>query len=445
MTAKYWFLSLLILLLLPATSPAPLVWREGEDWTYERTDEEDLDRGEDAGAQMAVARNYEQTGQLGAALSSYRHLVRQFPGAGEAPEAQFKVAQLEEKAGDFARAFNSYQRLIERYPRSDRFDQAIERQFEIATLFLEGERMRLLGIPTFPSMERAVEMFQKVVENAPFSRYAPMAQFNIGLAREKQGHTAQAIAAYQETLDRYPDSEVADDAMYQVGYTWMQASRSGSYDQSATLRAIEAFEDFIFRFPESEKVPQARENLEILGGREVEGTYKVARFYDHQKSYRAAVIYYNDVVRLSPDSEEADRARVRIDEIRAMVGEDVLQPGPERAETGEIVAQRRRMQAQVDTAARPDYVGPPLPEIVPDEVAPAPPQLRISPDDFAPLPLSEPGDFEPEEVDPDFFGPDTESPGLDADLDAPPAVETPDTGDMEWDNFDVMEPELENE
>lgn len=405
MNLKLWPLLLLLVLAWPAASPAPLVIRPGEPVTYEREDEEDLEIGEDAVAQLAVARSYQETGQAGRALSSYRNLVRRFPNSPEAPDALYQVARLEEEAGSYNRAFTSYKRLVERYPRTDYFDDAISRIYEIGTMFLEGERLRFLGLPTFPSMDRAVEMFETIIENAPFGRYAARAQFNIGLAREKQGNVAQAIAAFQETVDRYPNSEVAGDALYQIGYTWMQASRTGSYDQSATLRAIEAFEDFIFRFPESEKVAQAEENLSLLSGREVEGTYEVARFYDRQKSYRAAVIYYNDVIRQDPNSDKAARAQARIDQIRAMVGEDVLQPGPERAETGEIVAQRRRMQAQVDTASRPDFVGPPPPPLPPepDEVAPALPQLRTSPDDLAPLPFDDPGLSEPGVDDPGLF------------------------------------------
>jgi outer membrane protein assembly factor BamD len=52
----------------------------------------------------------------------------------------------------------------------------------------------------------------------------------------------------------------------------------------------------------------------------------VAKFYDKQKNYRAAVIYYNEVIRQEPGSTESERAKKRIDQLRAKFGEAVLQP-----------------------------------------------------------------------------------------------------------------------
>jgi len=92
------------------------------------------------------------------------------------------------------------------------------------------------------------------------------------------------------------------------------------------------------------------------------------------------VIYYNDVIKAQPDTAEATFAKTRIEELKAKYGEDALKSAPERAETGVKAATRRRLQAKVDTAARPDYVGPAvtLPP-APDEVAPGRPKLRTAP------------------------------------------------------------------
>src|SRR5262245_7287618 len=41
-------------------------------------------------------------------------------------------------------------------------------------------------------------------------------------------------------------------------------------------------------------------------------SYKVAKFCDKQKYYRAAVIYYNKVIREQPGSQESNEAKKRI-------------------------------------------------------------------------------------------------------------------------------------
>jgi hypothetical protein len=58
----------------------------------------------------------------------------------------------------------------------------------------------------------------------------------------------------------------------------------------------------------------------------------VAKFYDKQKNYRAAVIYYNEVIRQQPGSAESEQAKKRIDQLRAKVGDAALQPAFAEAE-----------------------------------------------------------------------------------------------------------------
>jgi len=68
-----------------------------------------------------------------------------------------------------------------------------------------------------------------------------------------------------------------------------------------------------------------------------------------------------------------------------------LRSGPERAETGEKVALRRRLQAQVETPALADFNGPSRRDIVPDELPiVTKPRLRTDMRDVQPLPSIEP-------------------------------------------------------
>jgi outer membrane protein assembly factor BamD len=261
--------------------------------------------------------------------------------------------------------------------------------YKIAKLYLDGEKKKLFGLKIASSMQRAQEMFEGIVKRAPFSKLAPLAAFNAGQAMEKQGKYDLSLQAYSAVVARYPNDPVADDALYQIGYVRLKTHREGSYDQGSAQKAREAFEDFLSRYPDSEKATQARENLKTLEGGASKGSLEIAKYYDKVKQFRAAVIYYNEIIKTQPDSPEANFAKTRIEELKTKYGEDALKSAPERAETGEKAAVRRRLQAKVDTAARPDYVGPPvaLPR-APDEVAPGRPRLRTSP--IGPVPSVEP-------------------------------------------------------
>src|SRR5438445_5808394 len=161
-------------------------------------------------------------------------------------------------------------------------------------MYLAGKKLRLLGIPYGTSMDRAVDIFAAVIRTAPYGKYTARAQFDIGLAREKQGANDAALQAYQAVVDKFPNEPVAVDAQYQIGYIWFTAAQTGTKDAAAATNAKTAFQDFLFHYPKSEKSAQARANLDILEHKQTANSYKVAKFYDKQKYYRAAVIYYNE-------------------------------------------------------------------------------------------------------------------------------------------------------
>lgn len=381
-------LSLLALLTLAERSDAAVVYRSDEGWSVEG---EDTQVAGSAVEQMKQAERLEAEGKDSAAYRSYRALVKRYGGSFLAPKAQRKVGMLLEKHGDYDKAYEAYNFYLTKYPQGEDFDAVVESMFKIGKLFLEGEKRKIFGVPVMGSMARAQVMFEGIVKNAPFSKWAPLAQFNAGQALEKQGEFGKAIQAYQVCVAKYPGDPIADDALYQIGYVRMRESREGSYDRATAAKAREAFEDFIARYPDSEKVPQAKENLKSLETGAAKGTLDIAKFYDKTKHYKSAVIYYNDVIKTQPGTPDAEYARARIDALKEQYGEDALRAGPERTETGSRALERRKMQAKVATASRPDYVGPPV--AVPKskiETGPAKPKLRTSPGGLGPVPPVEP-------------------------------------------------------
>jgi outer membrane protein assembly factor BamD len=391
-------LTMLVLISFPHRAPAPIIYREGEGFSSEQSD---IEIKKNAEEQFRLAQRYEADGDYKRAGVSYRLVVRRFPRSDIAAEAQFQSGQMLEKEGKLQRAFYEYQALVQKYPRSPDFEAALQAQYGIGKAYLDGKRVDIYGVPTLPSMAKAQEMFQKIVTNAPYGRIAPLAQYGIGQALEKSGSIVATVNAYQQVVDRYPNSDVAPNAMYQIGYVYFQASRSTGYDQTAAVRAQEAFDDFLLRYPNSEKVPQAQDNLKTLQGRKTENSYTIAKYYDKQKNYKAAYVYYNEVVQQQPDSPEAGRAKQRMDQIRAKVGDAGLQIGAKGTGTAQGAADSRKLQARADTAGRADFVGPPPPPPTPSPTPAAPSQnLDQTPQTPQPTPEQKPMRTAPNDVTP---------------------------------------------
>jgi len=346
----------------------------------------------DEQAEFDAAKNLDESGATQQAIAAYRQFLKDSPASGLASKAQYRVAELLESTGDLSKAFDAYQTLISRFPDTPEFEKSVSRQVLIANEYLAGRKLKFLGMELVPATDRAEQMYTSILKNAPFSKNAPVAQFNLGLTYEKQGKAKEAAAAYQGVLDKYPNNPIADDALYQIGYVYMQVGATGrSQDLSALVQAKNTFEDFLLQYPNSEKAAQAHDNLSSIGKRESGDLLSVAMFYDRYKNFRAAAIYYNDVIRRQPGTKNAKYAGERIQVLRSDIGDDALRTGPERAETGEKVALRRRLQAQIETSALADFNGPPRKDIVPDELpVVSKPKLRTDVRDVRPLPSVEP-------------------------------------------------------
>lgn len=314
-TPSLLFLFSILFFYFVPSSPAPVIFRPGEGWEVEGQDtvEENSTKQLEKGIKFEKAEKYED------AYHTYRSLVKTWPLSPNSPEAQYRAATMLYKLYDFQRAYKEFQKCVEAYPDSEHFNETLKYQYDIACLFLLGERQKLWKIPTLPSMDKAVEMFEQVIKNGPYSQVAPLAQLKIGFAREKQHQWENAVKAYQDLIRKYPKSDLADDAQFQIGYAYMMASKEADYDQTFTNRSITGFQDYITKYPNSEKIEQANENLDKLKQEQARGIMKIAEFYDANKRYESALIYYNLVIQRFPKSEIAKRASIRADALKKIV------------------------------------------------------------------------------------------------------------------------------
>ena len=377
------------LFLLPEPGTASIIFRPGEKAKYVPPGEEEMSGN--AAELYEIGQKSEKDGSSKRAIKAYKTLVKRHPKDALAPTALYRCAQLQEQIREYTPAADSYLQLVERYPSSAHFDDAIEGQFRVGEIYLNGKKLKVLGIPVASALDRAVTIFANVVRTAPYGKYTARAQFDIGLAREKQGANDAAIQAYQAVVDKFPNEPIAVDAQYQIGYIWFTAAQLGTNDAAATANAKTAFQDFLFHYPKSEKAAQARKNLDILEHKQTNNSYKVAKFYDKQKYYRAAVIYYNEVIRQQPGSQESNEAKKRIDQLRAKFGDAALQPALPVAQVSKKKSDTQGARTAESGSAKPGPANNQAPLPASDSDSSLPPPASLAPDTTtAPDPLLAP-------------------------------------------------------
>lgn len=319
-------LAVFCLLLLPLNTPAPLVYRAGEGWSYEPVGGGKWTRTR-AKDQLDVAEKAFEAKDYKLALKAARRTVRVWPLSDYAPQAQYLMARCLEAKGQDEKAFQAYQTLLEKYPKAINYEEVLQRQYQIANRYLDGKWFRLWGyIPFFPSMEKTSEMYNKVIKNGPYSEVAPQAQLSIGAAREKQEEYSQAVKAYEKAADVYHEQkEVAADALFKAGEAYHKQAKTAEYDQSVAGKAIATFSDFIVLYPEDPRVPEAQKIIDSLREEQARGALKIAQFYEKTRRWSGALVYYNEVLVADPDSKYSEEAKRRIEAIKRATAQKTAQ------------------------------------------------------------------------------------------------------------------------
>ena len=290
-------------------------------------------RRDRAKAQLEVAKEAAVKGDWKIAYKAARRTVHEWQLSDYAPEAQELVARSFEERGDDERAFREYQKLLRYYPQNVDYDEIQRRQVEIADRFLNGKRFKLWGkIPLYRSWKKTAEMFQEVVDVGPHSDVAPAAQMKVGEAWEKEARSFQisekerhkdygrAVNAYKIAFEEYQDrDDIAAEALFKKGESYEQQTKDAEYDQEVTLRAIHSYEDFIALYPYNPRTVEANKRIIEMKTEQARGSITVAEFYEKRKKWKGAEIYYNEAVKLAPDSEHGIKAKARLAEIAKFI------------------------------------------------------------------------------------------------------------------------------
>jgi outer membrane protein assembly factor BamD len=294
-----------------------LIYRAGEGWTYESVGGGKWSRTR-AKDQLEVAQEAFDKKDYSLALKAARRTVRTWPLSDYAPQAQYLLARSYEAKGQDERAFKEYQKLVEKYPKVENYEEVLQRQFIIANRYLAGQWFKLWGyIPFFPSMDKTSEMYSKIIRNGVYSDVAAQAQLNIGAAREKQSDYSLAVKAYEKAADIYHDKEkVAADALYKSGQAYTKQAKTAEYDQNSSTKAIEAFSSFMAMYPEDKRTAEVEQTIVELRTEQARGALKIARFYEKNRQWDGALVYYNEVLIRDPKSKFAQEAKERIEDLK---------------------------------------------------------------------------------------------------------------------------------
>jgi outer membrane assembly lipoprotein YfiO len=249
------------------------------------------------GEQLELALDFYKSKQYQEATRELNKLIKHYPRAREAPEAQYYIALISEEQGDLSQAFKQYQLVIDRYPFSERARDIIKKEYDIGIKLLEGNNSQNKFVNAVVGGDyNVIDVFRTVIKNAPYGELAAPSQYKVGLFFLEKGMYQESRDEFEKLINDYPDSEWVKAAKYQIAVADAKRSTDAQYDQKVTQAAAKEFKEFVSIYPDAEFSDEAKVNIQHLNDKEAQNAFLIAQFYEKQKSYQAAKVYYQAVV-----------------------------------------------------------------------------------------------------------------------------------------------------
>ncbi len=263
----------------------------------------------EAATLLQRAKDYRAENRQSKAIRTLKELRRKYPLSAEAPQSRFLLAEIYEADGDYREAFKEYGKLIERYQDSDLYDDALNRQLAMATAAANGKlKTDVFWGAWQTEMESSVvrEWLQSIISNAPYNEMSATAASILGKYLYDREQFEASRQVYAKLVEDYPDSRYAPQAQLMVASIWATDRTRGNQNMVNLANAREAYEEFTLRFP---KHPQARKALKDAANVDrllVEQQLEVGRYYlERSHEYTSAVFCLEDVIRQKSKNPEA--------------------------------------------------------------------------------------------------------------------------------------------
>ncbi|MEX2400418.1 MAG: outer membrane protein assembly factor BamD [Rhodothermales bacterium] len=166
--------------------------------------------------------------------------------------------------------------------------------------------------------ERAAQYFQGVFDYGRTTDVAADAQLNLGRAYFENGDYLLAANEYTRFISTYRNDPRAEEADYERALAYYELSPQYQLDQTNTRQAITYLQLFLDRYPNSDLKDEAEARIAELREKLAHKAYAAGGLYERREMYEAAALQYVRVFDDYPDTAWADDALLGA--IRSYIG-----------------------------------------------------------------------------------------------------------------------------
>lgn len=159
---------------------------------------------------------------------------------------------------------------------------------------------------------KAIEYFQEVIDNYPYSDFAILAELQIADIHFEREEYEEASSYYHDFVELHPNHAKVSYALYRNGLCSYNQMRASDRDQAPTREAVAQFKALIERYPDSEMAGDAKVRLRECEDRLARQDIEIGDYYYSQHAWFAAARRYRGAVRDFPEHEDRVRTLVQL-------------------------------------------------------------------------------------------------------------------------------------
>ena len=218
--------------------------------------------------------------------------------------------------------------FLDEYPVSRFYNVALEREYDIASAFLAGQKRRAFGIFMIRGYDDGEVMMRKIAEKAGNNSIAQRSLIALAESFEARKLYLDAYDVWTEVAVRWPTGKSGQNSLLGMARSMHSAYNGPNYD-GATVKSAEGYYgQYLLRYPELAEKQGVKEQNVNAGEQVAYKYFSIANYYKNTEDFQSASIYYNYILDKRPDSKVAKWAAEQIEVINNM-SKDVAVIKPE--------------------------------------------------------------------------------------------------------------------
>jgi len=158
------------------------------------------------------------------------------------------------------------------------------------------ESDKLLGFLPTKDYDHAIETFQAIVDNYPYSDYAVLAELKIADTYYDQGKWEEALSYYRDFAELHPTHESVPYSILRSALSRRNQALTSNRDQTNTKHALEHLDVLMKRYPYAPEARQAEKIWREMRTRLATHEMGVGDFYLSHEEFQSAADRYLKVL-----------------------------------------------------------------------------------------------------------------------------------------------------